>query len=57
MTYRLWCEGEDYGTAGERQAQMWLTQQRAQYADEEAHIEPVADDAPVFLPAAPRIVG
>lgn len=52
MMYRLWCEGEDYGTAAAGPAQLWLEHQRTKYPDEEAHLEEVDDDAPVFLPAA-----
>jgi hypothetical protein len=49
--YRLWENGEDMGTVGsERIANMWLEQHFKLSPDEPAHIEPVDDDAPVFLP-------
>jgi ketosteroid isomerase-like protein len=48
MTYRLWIGPEDFGTAAERQAKAWL--EVARMHDSDARIEPVADDAPVFLP-------
>jgi hypothetical protein len=48
-TYRLWIGDEDYGTAAERQAKMWLAYHQQLYPDELARIEPVADDSPVFI--------
>jgi hypothetical protein len=47
---RLWIGDEDYGTAGDRQADLWLQAHRERYPDQPARIEPVPDDAPVFLP-------
>jgi hypothetical protein len=47
---RLWIGNEDYGTAGDEQAELWLAYQRERYPDVVARIETVADDAPLFLP-------
>jgi hypothetical protein len=47
MIYRLWSDGEDMGTAGEHAARLWLTIAKAK--GEDARMEPVEDDAPVFL--------
>lgn len=48
--YRMWENGEDYGTASGKAARMWLTV--AQANDPCAYIERVPDQAPVFLPRA-----
>jgi hypothetical protein len=47
--FRLWIGDEDYGTAAERQAKMWLAYHKQVYPNEPARIEEVADDAPMFI--------
>jgi hypothetical protein len=54
MTFRLWIGDEDYGTAGERPARLWLAYQQEHYPGEPARIEEVPDDAPVFLKHATK---
>lgn len=49
MMFRLWCQGEDFGTAHERHAKRWLDAVLASDPHVVASIEPVADDAPLFL--------
>lgn len=43
---RLWVNGEDYGTMSERAADAY---KRCADTDEDVKIEPVPDDAPIFL--------
>jgi hypothetical protein len=50
--YRLWQDGEDYGTASEWVAGMWLSYVQEAYPCTDARIEKVPDDAPVFLARA-----
>jgi hypothetical protein len=50
--YRLWVGDEDYGTASEKAAKMWLAYYEERYPTDGARIEPVSDDAPVFLSEA-----
>jgi hypothetical protein len=45
--YRLWDGDEDFGTATEKAARMWL--EVALKYNPDAHIEPVDANAPVFL--------
>lgn len=48
MLYRLWKDGEDYGTAGERVAKWWL--EYALSRGENVKIQAVPDGSPKFLP-------
>jgi hypothetical protein len=48
MRYRLWLDGEDYGTAGEKAADLWLEAGKSKPGYHT--IEQVDDDAPEFLP-------
>jgi hypothetical protein len=47
--HRLYVGGEDYGTASDRVAEMWLEHYREKHPDESPRIEPCGDDEPVFL--------
>ena len=47
---RLWVNEEDYGTMSESAALSYRKIHVAKYPNEPIRIEPVPDDAPVFLP-------
>jgi hypothetical protein len=47
--YRLWVGEEDFGTAAERQAKLWLQAAAERHPGELVFIEPVDANAPVFL--------
>jgi hypothetical protein len=51
--YRLWVGEEDYGTCAEKPAKMWLAYWTTNYPYENARIEEVPDDAPLFLKPPP----
>lgn len=53
--YRMWIDGKDYGTAGGRAAT--LVREAVSLRDPMSifRMEPVEDDAPVFLPKLPAI--
>ena len=50
MKVRIWIKGEDYGTFGQRAADLFVVYHKGRHPDEPIRAEPVADDAPEFLP-------
>jgi len=47
---RLWVDGEDLGTMTAHAAELYLQVHETQWPDEPTRVEPVDDDAPIFLP-------